>query len=139
VFLYVLIRIYTVLEIGVRKVKPLEFWLVNLPFSIYLGWLTVATIANATQLLYSLNWNGFGISAEIWAVIILFTAVVISALVSFTRRDAAYALVLIWAFIGISIKQSAVPLVVNAARLASLAVAAFYLVSMVLKPRVTSK
>lgn len=134
-FLLVLIRIYTMLEIGVRKVKPAEFWLVNLPFSIYLGWLTVATIANATQLLYSLNWNGFGLSGEVWTVMMLVAAVIISGLVSFTRRDAAFALVLIWAFVGISVKQAPVPMVANAARLAAGAVAALYLVSLALKPR----
>lgn len=135
IFLLVLIRIYTVLEIGVHKVKPAEFWLVNLPFSIYLGWLTVATIANATQLLYSLNWNGFGLSGEVWTVIMLTAAVIISALVSLTRRDAAFALVLVWAFVGISAKQAAVPVVANAARLAAIAVVALYLASLVLKPK----
>ena len=134
-FLLVLIRIYTVLEIGVRKFKPAEFWLVNVPFSIYLGWLTVATIANATQLLYSLNWKGFGLSGEVWTVIMLAAAVIISALVSFTRRDAAYALVLVWAFVGISVKQTAVPVVANAARLAAVAVVALYLAVLALKPR----
>ncbi len=134
-FLLVLIRIYTVLEIGVHKVKPAEFWLVNTPFSIYLGWLTVATIANATQLLYSLNWNGFGLSGEVWTVIMLAAAVIISALVSFTRRDAAFASVLVWAFVGISVKQVPVPVVANAARLAALAVVALYLASLALKLR----
>lgn len=134
-FLLVLIRIYTVLEIGVRKFKPAEFWLVNVPFSIYLGWLTVATIANATQLLYSLNWKGFGLSGEVWTVIMLAAAVIISALVSFTRLDAAYALVLVWAFVGISVKQTAVPVVANAARLAAVAVVALYLAVLALKPR----
>jgi translocator protein len=135
VFLAILIRIYVVLDIGRRKAKPAEFWLVDLPFSIYLGWLTVATIANATQLLYSLNWNGFGISAELWTLVMLAAAVIISALVSFTRRDLAYALVLVWAFVGISNKQSAFPLVSNGALVAAAAVAVIYLAALLFKPK----
>ncbi len=58
-----LITIFLRLDIGKTKVTKAENWLVNVPFSIYLGWITVAAIANATQLLYFLNWNGFGIAA----------------------------------------------------------------------------
>jgi benzodiazapine receptor len=138
IFLFILIRIYTVLEIGKKKVGTAEFWLVNLPFSIYLGWLTVATIANATQLLYSLNWNGFGISGEVWTLVMLTAAVIISVLVSSSRRDAAFALVLVWAFVGISVKQSAVPMVANGAMVAAAAVAILYLLYLILKPKKTS-
>ena len=83
----------------------------HIPFSIYLGWITVATIANTTQLLYFLDWNGWGISPEIWTVIMLAAGVVISALMSFTRADVAYSLVLVWAYIGIAIKHEDTSLV----------------------------
>jgi benzodiazapine receptor len=130
----ILIRIYTGLGIGKEIVKPVERWLVNLPFSIYLGWITVAAIANAAQLLFSLNWNGFGIAAEVWTLIMLAAAVIISALVSFTRRDAGYSLVLVWALTGIATKQAALPLVSSAAWLAAAAVVVFLVLSIVLKP-----
>ena len=32
------------------------------PICIYSGWIAVATIANATTVLYDAGWNGFGIS-----------------------------------------------------------------------------
>jgi translocator protein len=134
VLLGILIRIYTGLGIGKLIVKPVERWLVNLPFSIYLGWITVAAIANAAQLLYSLNWNGFGITAQVWTLIMLVAAVVISALVSFTRRDIGYSLVLVWAFTGIAVKQASLPLVSSAAWLAAAAVVLFLALSNVLKP-----
>jgi benzodiazapine receptor len=129
-----LIRIYTGLGIGREIVKPVERWLVNLPFSIYLGWITVAAIANAAQLLFSLSWNGFGIPAEMWTLIMLVAAVIISALVSFTRRDVGYSLVLVWAFTGIANKQVTLPLVSSAAWLAAAAVVVFLTLSIVLKP-----
>ena len=134
VLLGILIRIYTTLGIGREIVKPVERWLVNLPFSIYLGWITVAAIANASQLLYSINWNGFGIAAEVWTLIMLAVAVIISALVSFTRRDVGYSLVLVWAFTGIAIKQFALPMVSSAAWLAAAAVVVFLVLAIVLKP-----
>lgn len=111
VLLLSLIMIFLRLEIGRIKVSSGFRWLVHAPFSTYLGWITVATIANATQLLYVLGWNGFGIAPAIWLVIMLMAAVIISALVSFTRRNVPYALVLIWAFIGIAVKFPDVDLV----------------------------
>ena len=53
-----LIIIYLRLGIGTQPAPTSQRWLVNLPFSIYLGWITVATIANVTDVLYWLGWNG---------------------------------------------------------------------------------
>lgn len=111
VLLVTLIAIYLRLDIGRSEVSTAEKWAVHIPFSIYLGWITVATIANTTQLLYYLGWNGWGISAAMWAVIILAAGVVISVLMTLTRADIAYSLVLVWAYIGIAVKHSSTPLV----------------------------
>jgi len=132
--LVVLIRIYLLFGIGRENVKPIEKWVVNLPFSIYLGWISVATIANAAQLLYSLNWNGFGFSPEIWTIIMLAAAVLISGMMSFTRKDIGYALVLIWAFIGIAIKPTIQPVVSTAAWVAVGSVAVLLILGLLLKP-----
>lgn len=111
VLLVSLIAIFLRLDIGRTKVTAYENWLVNVPFSLYLGWITVATIANATQLLYFLKWDGFGISPEIWLVIMLTAAVSISAFMSLMRRNIPFALVLVWAFTGIAVKFPNTPLV----------------------------
>jgi translocator protein len=105
VLLASLIVIYLRLDIGRLAVSTAEKWVVNVPFSIYLGWITVATVANATDVLYDLKWNGFGISPEIWAVLMILAATIICLAVIFTRRDVAYSLVIIWALIGIAVKQ----------------------------------
>ena len=81
-------------------------WLVHLPFSIYLGWITVATVANATALLAYLEWDGWGIAPETWTIIMLLATVIIASLMSLTRGDIAYALVIIWALVGIALKHS---------------------------------
>lgn len=115
-----LIAIYLRLEIGKAKVSTADKWLVHVPFSIYLGWITVATIANATALLKYLGWNGFGISGEIWTVILLGIGVVLAGILSWKRRDLAYALVLAWAFVGIAVKwQGVYPIVTTSAFIAA--------------------
>jgi hypothetical protein len=101
-----LIAIYLKLDIGRAQVSAGEKWLVHVPFSIYLGWITVATVANATSLLDYLNWSGWGISPQVWAVIMLAVATLLAGLMSFTRGDVAYSLVLMWAFAGIAVKHA---------------------------------
>jgi hypothetical protein len=120
-----LIAIYLRLGNGREDNRPVgERLAVQLPFSIYLGWITVATIANATSLLNYLGWNGGPIAPEVWTVIMLAAAVIIAALMAFTRRDVAYLLVLVWAFAGIGIKHAGVSLVANGAWAATGIVAA---------------
>jgi benzodiazapine receptor len=118
-----LIAIYLTLDIGRRQVSGGMRWLVHLPFSIYLGWITVATIANVTALLSYWNWSGWGIGPEAWTVIMLAIATAVGGLVSFTRGDIAYAAVLIWAFAGIAVKHSDTSAVATAAWAATAATA----------------
>ena len=103
-----LIIVYLRLGIGRTNVSKTETWLVRVPFSIYLGWITVATVANATSLLDYLKWSVIGIAPETWMVVILAAVLAISVLMSFTRRDVAYTLVLLWALAGIGFKHAAV-------------------------------
>lgn len=137
VLLLSLIMIFLRLDIGKEKVSGASLWLVNVPFSIYLGWITVATIANATQLLFIMGWNGFGIAPAIWLVIMLATAVAISGLMSFTRRNIAHALVLIWAFVGIAVKFPENPTVSFSAWGAAALVGFLLAVALITKPRST--
>ncbi len=110
-----LIASYLRLDVGRTPVSTAEKWCVDVPFSVYLGWITVATVANVTDLLYYVNWNGFGIAPEIWAVIMILVASLVGLLMALTRRDAAYLFVLVWSFAGIAVKQAAVPMVAYAA------------------------
>jgi benzodiazapine receptor len=110
-----LIVIYLRLDIGHRQVTLAGKWCVNIPVSIYLGWITVATIANASDVLDYLNWNGGGITPQVWTIIMLVAGLGLAAAMSFTRGDIAYQMVLVWAFVGIAVKQAGTPLVANAA------------------------
>jgi hypothetical protein len=121
--LLLLIVIYLKLGTGKIRVTPGERWLVQVPFSIYLGWITVATIANVTSLLDYLNWSGWGIGAEVWAIIMLIAGAVIAGLVGILRGDIAYILVIVWAFAGIAVKHSDAFYVALTAVIAAVAVA----------------
>jgi len=101
-----LIAIYVRLGVGKSKVGLDDRLAVHLPFSVYLGWITIASIANVATALVSFNWNGAGISPEIWAILVVAVALVITALILITRKDIAYSLVIIWALVGIAVKQS---------------------------------
>ncbi len=78
----------------------------RLPFSLYFGWITVATVANVTALLVSLGWDGFGLTKEGWTIIILVVAALIGTATIVIRKDIAYGLVFIWAYAGILIKHN---------------------------------
>jgi hypothetical protein len=133
--LLLLIAIYVILGTGRTRVTAAETWLLRVPFSIYLGWITVATIANATSLLDYLNWNGWGIGPEAWAVIMLIAGALIASAVSVTRGDIAYILVIIWAFAGIAIKHSDTTIVAIAAWMTAVIVALTLLVGVPLRMR----
>ena len=78
---------------------------VKAAFGVYLGWIMIATIANVTVLLVSVNWNAFGIPHEWWAGIMIFVGLIISALAVYKFENPFIALSVIWAFAGIGIKQ----------------------------------
>ena len=110
-----LISLYRQFDKTDSPLTPSEVWLVKIPFSIYLGWISVATISNISQVLFFTGWNGFGLSPEIWTVTMLAIAAALGILMLLRERDFAYAAVLIWAFIGIAAKQADNPIIVYSA------------------------
>jgi benzodiazapine receptor len=133
-----LILIYLRLDIGKAIVPMRERLAVHLPFSVYLGWITIATIVNVSAALVSSGWDGAGISQETWAIVIVIVASIITILVIVTRRDIAYGLVVIWALVGIAAKQSETQVVVTTAEIC----AVFALIALVvisILPRIRGK
>ena len=133
--LVLLIVIYLRLRIGQVAASSAEKRLVHIPFSIYLGWITVATIANATSLLEYSNWSGWGISDEAWAIIMLVTGASIASAVTLTRGDIAYMLVIVWAFVGIAVKHTETPVVATAAWVVTALAVLVLVVGIVLRRR----
>lgn len=122
VLLACLIFIYR--KVAATKGDRLFRWCVQIPSSVYLGWVSVATIANASQVLTFVGWGGWGISAELWAVVMLVVASGLGAAMLLRERDAAFVLVLVWAFVGIALKQADSALVANSAWVLAAALAA---------------
>jgi benzodiazapine receptor len=118
-----LITIYLRLNIGRVNVSWKEKACVHLPFSVYLGWITVASIANVAAALVSVQWDGFGLASDLWSVLVIAVALLITLTVIATRKDVAYGLVLIWALVGITVKQSAYPNVAVAAEVSAVVIA----------------
>jgi len=106
VLLILLIKIADIL----RKVQftPREKLFIKAPFSVYFGWITVATIANITVFLVSVGWNGFGIAESVWTSIILVVGALIGILRMTKDKNIAYGLVLVWAYLGILLKHTSV-------------------------------
>jgi len=98
-----LIKIANILRI--KEMTRLEKIFIHTPFSIYFGWITIATIANITVFLISINWNGFGVSDLIWTNIVLIIGLIIGTLRLHKDKSITYGLVLIWAYLGILFKH----------------------------------
>ncbi|OLP15519.1 hypothetical protein BST81_25795 [Leptolyngbya sp. 'hensonii'] len=124
------------LGIGQQHVSRQERWLIHIPISIYLGWITVATVVNVAIALYSLNWNGWGITPPVWTVIMMMISAAIATLVAVQRHNIAYTLVIVWALIAIAIRQMNTPLI--AATGVALAIG-LTLLSLVIQPKPSRK
>ncbi len=108
ILLACLIAIYLRLRIGNSESIKMEKYLVHLPFSVYLGWITIATIANVTALLVDAGWNTFGLGEQFWAVLVIIVGIAIALNMLITRKDIFYCLVVDWALLGILLKRLAV-------------------------------
>ena len=107
-----LIAIYLRLNIGKSTASLREKLAIHLPFSVYLGWITIASTANVAALLVSIGWDGFRISLETRSVLIIIVPLLITLTVITIRKDIAFALVIVWALLGIMANQNDNPNIV---------------------------
>ncbi|MED4693085.1 TspO/MBR family protein [Peribacillus frigoritolerans] len=98
--LVTLMVIYT----NIKKVGHTTFDL--FPFSVYTGWVSVATIADISYYLTYIKWDGFGVSSLTWTIVLLIAATILAFVFAGKNRDWCYPLVFVWAFIGIGIRNS---------------------------------
>jgi len=100
-----LLMIYLRLNIGKESLELKEKLCIHVPISVYIGWITVATIANVTAVLVTISWDGFGISQEMWTMALIAIATLLTIIVILTRKDYAYTAVILWALFGIYLKR----------------------------------
>ena len=123
ILLFSLLAIYIRLNIGKSNVTLTEKLCVRVPFSVYLGWITIATIANVTAFLVSVKWDGFGIDPLTWTILIIAIGTLLTILMLALRKDIAFSLVVLWAFLGIWMKRMTQPTTdVNVATTTSIAI-----------------
>ncbi|EUJ33370.1 hypothetical protein MFLO_03520 [Listeria floridensis FSL S10-1187] len=91
-----LIRIY----IGQKQLARKRLW--RLPFSVYLGWISVATFANISYFLAAHNST---IYEPLLTVIFILLGSVIALIFRYAQNDFVYPLIFVWAYIGIFIAQ----------------------------------
>jgi hypothetical protein len=106
-----LIGLYLHLRRPQQRVSSRERWLVHYPISLYLGWITVATVVNVAIALFSLNWNGWGLPPQGWTALMVVVSTAIAAWMTLQRHDIVFALVIIWALVAIAVRQMSLPLV----------------------------
>jgi translocator protein len=95
-----LIIIYSKIQSDEKRPRYVLF-----PFSIYLGWVSAATIINTSVVLKYSGWNGFGLSSETWTITMLIVGSVLALFFTFKNDDFIYPLVFVWAFFGIGIRH----------------------------------
>jgi hypothetical protein len=103
-----LIGAYLQLRTRAHRVSRDFKWFAQIPFSVYLAWISVATIVNVACALFSSGWDGWGISAIAWTLIMLVIGAGVAALVVWRFSDIAFGLVFIWAYIAIAVRQAAI-------------------------------
>ncbi len=86
-------------------------WLIQIPISVYFGWITVATVVNIASALYHSGWTGSGISPAIWTVTLSAISAAIAAVITLRYRDIAFPSVIIWALVAIAIRQTNQPII----------------------------
>jgi benzodiazapine receptor len=123
VLLLCLLSIYERVGIGKREAPRNEKLAVHLSISVYLAWISLATIANIASVLNVLIPGIPEPVQALWTTLVIVVALVISSLMVLTRRDIAFGLVFIWASVGIALNRIAIPLIFATSIVAAVAVA----------------
>ncbi|HZX40963.1 MAG TPA: hypothetical protein VFE93_03935 [Myxococcaceae bacterium] len=104
------ITMHRVGRIDGAATKPGEAWL-RLPFSLYVGWLIVATFANVATELARVGWDGFGWSPVTWGILMIVLSSVVGLVTRFRLDDPVLGAVFVWAYLAIVVQQQERPLV----------------------------
>ncbi len=104
-----LMMIYVTLQIGQQAVPRSRRWYAHYPFSIYLAWISVATVINVASALYAAGWGAWGLTGSAWTVIMVIVSAAIAIAVIWTRQDAAFILIYLWAYGAIAARHPDIP------------------------------
>lgn len=111
IILFPLIRVYSQLDRSQIRLSRREEWFVHIPLAIYCAWISVATIVNGAVSLTDIGWQRWGISPEVWTVIMMGVGGAIALVVALLKQDIAFTAVFVWAFVAIAIRHWEIPLI----------------------------
>jgi hypothetical protein len=100
-----LIVLYLRLGINLTTSPSRQRWLINFPISIYLAWISVATIVNISSALDVEDWSGWGLSPQVWTAIMIVVGTILAVIVTWQRQDLIFAGVFVWALLAIALRQ----------------------------------
>ena len=104
VLLVSLIKIYIASNIEISMKSLRDRIVLQYPFSLYLGWISVATLANVTVFLFSIHWDGVGIGGQTWSAILISVASILGLIFLIKSKDIIFASVIVWAIIAVGVK-----------------------------------
>lgn len=99
---------------GPRPVSRGERWCLYRPLSLYLGWISIATVLNVALTLFSRGWGGWGLPPLFWTVLMMGVAAELGVLMTLRRQDGTFSLVVVWALVAIALGNLASPIIAAA-------------------------
>lgn len=103
--LLTLIRLFTIVHSTHTYAGHKARWFVYAPFSIYLAWICVATVANISSWLVSIGWNGWNIDHPIWACVMIACTMLLAIMMLVKKNNLFFVAVVVWALGGILLRQ----------------------------------
>ncbi|HIZ70505.1 MAG TPA: tryptophan-rich sensory protein [Candidatus Atopostipes pullistercoris] len=101
IFIFIYLLSLIILVQRLRHLNDRKYWLLPLTFGLNAGWLFIATVVNIAAYLVQIEWDGFGIAEDTWALIIMIVALLLATFVQFQIKNAVFSLPIAWAFFGI--------------------------------------
>ena len=113
-FLSTLIQLFLKSNTIARDLSLTQRFILQTPFIVYLGWISVATIANSTAMLVAYKWTALNIAPVYWSALMILIAIVLAVWMLIKFKAVPFALVVAWAFWGIYHAQGpAAPILAN--------------------------
>lgn len=101
IFIFIFLIALTQIIKQLGSIHSKKRWLLPVTFGFYGGWLFIATVVNIATWLVQIEWDGFGLSDQVWAAAILIIAVILTSLVTFNLKNAVFPLPVAWGYFGI--------------------------------------
>lgn len=96
-----LISLLLILEMIYKNRRNNSYILPLISFTLYAAWVFIATILNMALLAVQKNWQGFGFSNSIRAILIIFLVIALTLIYLYIKRNAVFPISLAWGFFGI--------------------------------------